>query len=132
MPSINNPQLTLTAVNNQTVTINVTYNAVFSALERRLSALGLVFRERIAVLGVDSAGPAAGELLLTFPNQNLTVTDGAGSQTVARNVSRTVDRSDLQEDEGDDEISCRIRIEAIGLPPSVTPDTFTGERAIGG
>ena len=124
MPSTNTRVLTLTTVGNN-VTINVTYNAVFNEFERHLCRLGLAFRERIAVLGVDSAGPSAGTVLATFPNTTFAVTDGTGSQTISRNVSITVPRSDLQEDEGDDEISCRIRIEAIGLPPAVTSDAFT-------
>lgn len=129
MPSINNRQLTLTTVDDR-VTINVTYNAVFSAFERRLAGLGLVFRERIAVLGVDpDKGSTTGSVLHNFPSPNLAVTDGAASQTIARNVSRTVSRDSLQEDlAGDrDEICCRIRIEANGLPPAVTPDAFTDQ-----
>ena len=124
MPSANNRQMTLTTVGNN-VTINVTYNAVFTEFERHLCALGLTFRERIAVVGVDAAGNRD---LANFPSPNFMVTDGAGSLTIARNISMTVPRNDLQEDADDaDEISCRIRIETIGLPPEVTPDRFTGE-----
>ncbi|HXI23923.1 MAG TPA: hypothetical protein VNG71_08600 [Pyrinomonadaceae bacterium] len=129
MPSINNRQLTLTTVNDN-VTINVAYNAVFSAFERRLAGLGLAFRERIAVLGVDpDEGSTTGSVLHNFTGTNLAVTDGAASQTIPRNVSMTVPRRSLQEDTaGDrDEICCRIRIEANGLPPAVTPDAFTDQ-----
>ena len=124
MPSTNTRVMTLTTVGNN-VTINVTYNAVFTEFERHLCALGLAFRERIAVVGVDAAGNRD---LANFPSPNFTVTDGAGSLTIARNVSLTVDRNVLQEDADDaDEISCRIRIEATGFPPEVTPDRFTDE-----
>ena len=126
MPSTNTRVMTLTTVGNN-VTINVTYNAVFTAFERHLCALGLLFRERIAVVGVDADGPA---VLANFPSPILAVTDGNGSQTIARNVSLTVPRSELQEDEDADEISCRIRIDAIGLPPAVTSDAFTTEGSL--
>ena len=42
MPTINSANLTLTTV-GQTVTINVTFNAVFSPFERQLAGLGLIF-----------------------------------------------------------------------------------------
>lgn len=130
MPTTNNRQLTLTTVGTN-VTIGVTYNAVFSVFERRLAGLGLVFRERIAVIGVDPPGATTGTLLSSFPNTNLAVTDGAVAQTIARNVSMTVTRASLQEDLADaDEIRCRIRIEANGLPPAVTPDAFTDQEIL--
>lgn len=134
MPTTNNRQLTLTTVNAD-VTINVTYNAVFSVFERHLAGLGLVFQDRIAVIGVDPAGGTTGTVLRNFPSSILAVTDGAAEQTIARNVSMTVPRASLQEDlaVGDsDEIRCRIRIEANGLPPAVTPDRFTDEEILFG
>jgi len=132
MPTTNNRQLTLTTVGTN-VTIGVTYNAVFSVFERHLAGLGLVFRERIAVIGVDPPGATTGTVLANFPSPNLAVTDGAVAQTIARNVSMTVTRASLQEDPavGDaDEIRCRIRIEANGLPPAVTPDAFTDQEIL--
>ena len=132
MPSTNNRQLTLTTVGDN-VTINVTYNAVFSPFERRLAGLGLVFRERIAVIGVDPEGATTGSVLrVGFPSPNFAVTDGAAAQTIARNVSVTVPRASLQEDlAGDtDEIRCRIRIDSIGLPPAVTADAFTDQETL--
>jgi len=116
-------------------TINVTYNAVFSVLERRLAGLGLVFREQIAVIGIDPPSSTTGTVLTSFPNTTLAVTDGAAPQTIPRNVSRTVLRVSLQEDTGlgdDDEIRCRIQIAAIGLPPAVTPNVFTDQEILGG
>lgn len=135
MPTAQNRNLTLTTVNNETTTINVTYDAVFSQFERRLAALGMVFEERIAVMGIDPPGSTSGTVLTSFPRANLPVTDGAGSLTIPRNLSRTVPRATLQEDTGandDDEIRCRIRIAAVGLPPEVTTDRFTNEQLIGG
>lgn len=130
MPSTSNRQLTLNTENDQ-VKITVTYNAVFSAFERRLAALGLVFRERIAVIGVDpDVGSTTGTVLANFPSPNLAVTDGAASQTIARNVFITVPRATLQEDAGTDEIRCRIRIDSISLPPAVTADAFTDQETL--
>jgi len=116
-------------------TINVTYNAVFSVLERRLAGLGLVFRDRIAVIGVDTPPDPTGGVITSLASINLAVTDGAAPQTISRTASRTVLRSLLQEDIGagnNDEIRCRIRIEAIGLPPAVTPDEFTDQETLVG
>lgn len=132
MPQTNNRQLTLTTVGSD-VTINVTYNAIFAAFERRLAGLGLTFRERVDVIGVDPAGSTTGTVLTSFPIANLAVTDGAAPQVIARNISRTVPRALLQEDSavGDsDEIRCRVRIEAIGLPPTLTPDAFTDQEIL--
>ena len=103
--------------------------------ERHLAGLGLVFQEQIAVIGVDPAGSTTGTVLTNFPNANLPVTDGGVTQTIARNISKTVTRASLQEDSGlgdDDEIRCRIRIAAIGLPPAVTPDAFTDQEILVG
>ena len=140
MPRTNNRQLNLDEVitpgleGGIEVTITVTYNAVFSVFERHLAGLGLTFRERIAVIGVDPAGATTGTVLVNFPSPNLAVTDGSVPQTISRNVSLNVNRASLQEDPalGDfDEIRCRIRIEANGFPPEVTPDAFTDQEVLG-
>ena len=125
MPSINTRNLTLTTVGTK-VTINVTYKAVFSPFERVLAANGLQFFERIRVLGVDGANGEITTVLPiapTFVAQLLPVTAGIGSETISRDRSITVSRSFLQEDPnlGDpDEIQCRIEIEPIGLPASLS------------
>jgi hypothetical protein len=122
MARIVSPNLTLTTVDGN-VTINVTYSAVINPLERFLEASGLVLRERIAVIGVDPPGGTTGTVLHNFPAQDLPVTPGAGSQTIARNRSLTVTRQSLQEDPGlgdDDEIRCRITIDVLNLPVDVT------------
>ena len=132
MPTTNNRNLTLTPSGTgftDNVAVNVRYNAVFSPLERHLAANGLVFQERIAVLGVD--GPAT-TLLFTFPIATIPVTTGTTPQTIPRNRTVNVPRNDLIEDrvegpEGPifpgDEIRCRIEITPLGLPVPVTAVT---------
>jgi hypothetical protein len=99
MPRTNSRNLTLVTAGNN-VTVNVTYNAIFHPFERHLAANGLVFQERIAVIGVDPPGGTTGTTLHNFPAENLQVTTGAGAQTIARNRSLTFSRASLQEDAG--------------------------------
>lgn len=139
MPTTNNRNLDLDR-NGGSVTVRVTYNAVFSVFERRLAGLGMRFRERIAVIGVDPSGSTTGTVLASFPSPVLGVTDGATPQIIPRNASITVSRATLDEDGSpffgpdviEDQIRCRIRLEAIGLPPAVTPDAFTDQEVLGG
>ena len=117
MASTNGRDLTLTTTGANTK-IEVKYNAVFSPLERHLAANGLIFQERIAVIGVDPPDST----LHNFPVQNLPVTAGAVQQTIARNRSMTVTRASLQEDAGlgdADEIRCKIVIRPVGLPSEI-------------
>ena len=127
MPTINNPNLTLTPSGlgeEDNVAVNVRYNVVFSPLERHLAANGLVFRERISVLEVDLGGTTS---LFTFlPIENiLGMTAGTTPQTITRNRTMNVLRGDLINDVRvlgseiislGDEIRCRIEITPIGLP----------------
>ena len=131
MPTTNNRFLTLTE-NDDDVTVNVTYNAVFSSFERSLSTIGVFFQERITVNGVDANAPD--KILHIFQSENLPVTAGQGPQTIARNRSMTVSRKSLDEDFKtidligspsnpirivmfhEDEIRCRIEIVSMGLP----------------
>jgi hypothetical protein len=131
MARINNAQLTLTTAGNN-VTITVTYSAVINALERFLKANGLGLVERIAVIGVDPPGSTTGTVLHNFPAENLPVTAGGGSQTIARNRSIIVSRASLQEDGvgDDDEIRCRITIDALNLPADIT--AFTDQEVLVG
>jgi hypothetical protein len=148
MPVIRNPQLTLTREGSN-LKINVTYSADFNTFERRLVGLGLKYRQRLAVIGVDPPGATTGAVLAVssrFPNPIfLDVTDGVGKQTVAGGGplgggTIIVSRAELDEDSNPqvppdadpDEIRCRIRIEAFGLPPAVTPDAFTDQEVLGG
>jgi hypothetical protein len=137
MPTTNTHQLTLTRA-GANVTINVKYNAVFSVLERHLAGLGLKFRERIDVIGVDSPGAATSPILTSFPSPVLAVTDGAAVQTIQRTVSMIVTRAALDEDSSPflapdtlpDQIRCSVRVEALGLPLAVTPAAFTNEQVL--
>jgi hypothetical protein len=132
MPSTNTRNLTLTTTGANT-TINVTYNAVFTKFERFLAANGMIFRERIQVIGVDPPGATTGSVLHNFPVQDFPVTAGGGPQTIGRNRSITVTRASLQEDAGlgdSDEIRCRIVIDPLGFP-SETSD-FTDQEILVG
>lgn len=127
MPTTNNRFQTLTTVGDN-VTIRVTYNAVFSPLERHLAAKGLIFQERIQVIGED-VGTATDQILRTFPLVNISVSEGAGYLTVPRDREITVPRALLQEDTGlgdADEIRCKIEITPIGMPAVVS--AFTPEQ----
>lgn len=73
MPTTNTHKLSLFRVGDN-VEITVQYNAVFSVFERHLAGLGMKFRERIDVIGVDPQGPATSEILFSFPNRILAVT----------------------------------------------------------
>ena len=105
------------------VAVNVRYNIVFSPLERHLAANGLVFQERISVLEV---GDPTTIFLFTFlPIESIPVSAGTVPQTITRNRTMNVLRSDLIDDVrvlgGEiislgDEIRCRIEITPIGLP----------------
>ena len=143
MPVIKNPQLSLTR-DGSNVTIKVTYKADFNTFERRLVGLGLKYRQRLAVIGVDPPGATTGAVLAVssrFTNPSfLEVTDGVGKQTVDGGETIIVRRAALDEDSNPfvgadvdpDEIRCRIRIEAFGLPPAVTPDVFTDQEILAG
>jgi len=129
MATTSNRNLTLTTVDTN-VTINVTYTATFTAFERQLAGLGMTFRERIRVLGVDPAGSTTGTVVANFATQLYPVTVGAGSQAIARNRSLVVTRASLQEDAGlgdADELRAQIEIEALGLPPDATAPAFTDQ-----
>ena len=137
MPTTNTHRLTLTREGDN-VEINVRYNAVFSVFDRHLAGLGLKFRERIDVIGVDDPGVATSEILTSFPSPILAVTDGAAVQTIPRNLSMRVTRAALDEDRNPqltpdlipDEIRCSVRIEALGLPLAVTPAAFTDQEIL--
>jgi hypothetical protein len=136
MTAIISPTLTLTTVGSNT-TIEVKYTAQFTVFERRLAGLGLVFQEQIFVIGIDPPGSTAGPVITQFPFQALPVTDDGLPipQFIARVRSLTVPRSLLQEDSapGDnDEIRCRINIASVGLPPALTPGSFTNQEILVG
>jgi hypothetical protein len=117
MPTTNSRAQTVTIV-GENVTINVKYNAIFSSLERHLAANGLIFQERIRVIG-QVVGTGADQVLHTFGVQSIPVKAGVGNLTVGRDRSITVSRRSLQDDPGlgdADEIYCSIEITPLGLP----------------
>lgn len=124
MPTTNSRVQRLITVGDK-VTINVKYNVVFNTLERHLAANGLVFQERIRVIGQD-AGTTTDQVLHTFSVQHIPVNAGIGALTVPRDRSLTVSRASLQEDRGlgdADEIHCSIEIAPLGLPSLITDST---------
>ena len=132
MPTINSPSLTVTIVGVD-VTLDVTYNAVFTAFERQLAGLGMTFHEHLEVFGIDPPGSLTGTQLATFPLAALAVTAGAGPQTIARSAQMVMARAALDEDPAfgnADEIRVKVRIHSIGLPPPFTPDSFTDEEVL--
>ena len=112
------------------VTLDVTYNAVFTPLEGFLVQNGLIFRERIRSVGIDPfVAPA---VLGNFPAQDIPVPLAGG--TVARTRTHTVTRASLQEDAGlgdNDQIKCRIDIEVLGLPATLL-NQFTDDEILFG
>jgi hypothetical protein len=128
MPTISNATLTLTTVNND-VTVDVTFDAVFTRFERNLADLGMTFDRHVDIIGVD---PTSTTVLTSFTPTNLPVTAGNGSQTIPVALSVTKPRSFFQEDTDNDEIGCNIRIHSQGFPPVFTDDFFTVQRVLVG
>jgi hypothetical protein len=121
MAQILNPTLTLTPFVDtdglSKVTIEVTYNAVFSVNERSLTIppFQWKFKEIIQVIGVDPSFGTTGQILVEkiLPVQEIPVTAGPGSLTLPRIRTAKALRASLQEDPapGDaDEIRCNIQI----------------------
>ena len=132
MPTVENPTLTLTTVNDATK-VTVTFNAVFTAFERQLAGLGMTFHQHIDVIGIDPPGSFTGSVMIEFPMTGFAVTVGSGSQTIFRNAEMTTHRGTFQEDNqsGDaDEIRCKIRIHSVGLPLVFSPDVFTDQKIL--
>lgn len=130
MPTTSNRNLTLTTTGDQ-VNIRVEYDAVFTQFERFLAENGLVFQERIRILGVDPPGSTIGIILITFVIGPMPVTPGAGSQTIHRDRNINVTRASLQEDAGlgdADEIRASIEIIPIGIPTKV--QEFTDQEVL--
>ena len=138
MPKISNRKLTITPrlaqgePDGAHSVIEITYRVVFSRFERKLVGLGLKFREIVSVFGADPPGSTTSSEpdLLRFV-ETLNVTPGDLDQVIERRHVEIVDNRSLDEDPGtisldDDEIRCRIEIEALGIPPAVTR-AFTNE-----
>lgn len=138
MPQVKNAKLSLPR-SGSNVTINVTYDAVFSQFERRLAGLGLRFLEQITLIGVDPPEGFTGLNVFSIL-RSIGVSDGAGEISVHRTFSTPFSRNSLDEDPSPfsgpdfdaDEFRARIRILAIDLPPAVTQDVFTNREVLGG
>jgi hypothetical protein len=139
MPTITSPKLALKP-DGAKLELTVTYHAEFNSIERFLSGLGMKFIERIEVIGVDPPGATTGTVLSRFAGQFIQVPQGVGTFPTNRTRVIRLTRAELDEDQNPlqgpdadaDEIRCKIRIEAVGLPPAVTPDAFTDQQILGG
>jgi hypothetical protein len=132
MATINSAALALITVDD-TVTVSVTFNAVFTPFERQLAGLGLRFHRHLDVIGIDPAGSFDGSVLATFPLVDFPVTVGAGTQSIPVSTQLNLARATLQEDSGlgdTDEIRVKIRIHAVGMPAEFTPDVFTDQETL--
>jgi hypothetical protein len=132
MATINSAALALITVDD-TVTVSVTFNAVFTPFERQLAGLGLKFHRHLDVIGIDPPGAFTGSVLASFPLVDFPVTVGAGTQTIPVSTQLAVPRATLQEDAGvgdTDEIRVKIRIHAVGFPPEFSPDVFTDQETL--
>src|ERR1043165_5482940 len=144
MPTINSPKLTL-APEGTKFKLTVTYHAEFNPIERFLSGLGMKFIERIVVIGVDPPGaipnPITDTVLARFAGEFVEVqSQGVGTFPIDRTRSILLTRAELDEDRNPflgpdadpDEIRCSIQIQAVGLPPALTPEVFTNQQVLGG
>ncbi|MGH3924985.1 MAG: hypothetical protein ACRDTT_19340 [Pseudonocardiaceae bacterium] len=134
MPTVNNPTLTLTTVNDK-VTIRVTYTASFKTFERQLVDLGMTYDSHVTVHPIDN-GTDVGNSIVTL-QEPIPVTVGNGDQDiVVVQSSLPIDRSELQEDPGlgnDDEWQAKIRIHAQQwLADPFTADVFTATQVLTG
>lgn len=136
MASAENRKLTLITIDNN-VTVDVTYDAVFTPLERNLAAAGMKFVETIRVIGVDPPGGTTGSRIHTFPSYVFPFPKlhevATQPVTIERHVKVTKPRSVFQEDQDlgdDDEIRCRIDITPVGMPQRVV--AFTDEKILVG
>ncbi|MFM9949074.1 MAG: hypothetical protein ACKV1O_14125 [Saprospiraceae bacterium] len=106
--------------NGDDVTIQVTYNVVFTQLEHHLASNGLRFAEYIRVIGEDS-GTSSDRTLRNFTPMWIPVTSEPAGQTIERSRAITVPRTSLWEDNDNvSEIRCRIQIVPLGFPTTIT------------
>jgi hypothetical protein len=144
MPTISSPKLTV-AREGAKFKLTVTYHAEFNRIERFLSGLGMKFIERIVVIGVDAPGavtnPITDTVLARFTGEFIEVkSEGVGTFPTDRTRSILLTRAELDEDQtpllgpdaDPDEIRCSIQIQAVGLPPALTPEVFTDQQVISG
>lgn len=139
MPKVKNAHLTLDRQGAKVI-VTIAHDAVFSEFERHLAGLGVIFQERLDLIGVDPPGSTTGSVffstLLSIP-----VSDGAGELSLHRKFTLPFNRTSLDEDPSPsptlgpdfdtDEYRGRIEILARGLPPAVTPGEFTQQATVG-
>jgi hypothetical protein len=138
MPKVSNPRLVLDRTGAKVI-VSFIHHAVFSEFERHLAGLGLVFQERLELIGVDPPGSTTGSVFFSTL-RSIPVTDGVGELSLRREFSLPFNRTSLDEDPSApflgpdfdvDEYRGRIQILAIGLPPAATPGAFTPEARLG-
>ena len=137
MPKVKNARLVLDRTGAKVV-MSIIHDAVFSEFERHLAGLGLVFQERLDLIGVDPPGSTTGSVFFSTL-RSITVSDGVGELSIPRKFTLPFTRTSLDEDPTPflgpdfdvDEYRARIRILTIGLPPATTPDAFTQEARLG-
>jgi hypothetical protein len=133
MPTTSNHKLTITKQefanpDGTNLVVEVTYKAHFSRFDRNLARLGLLFREKVTVFGVDPPGSKTGTPIFILIEPIFGVTPGDEEQIIERKLSEVVPRNFLDEDPGtinpnsiikdDDEIRCSIQIITLDIPPS--------------
>jgi hypothetical protein len=120
MPTISRSNLAF-AYQDDRVTLDVTYSVTFSALERYLAQHGLVFQERITIIGEDP-GTMADVVLHVLPTEPIEIPSGTTELEVSHRRTVVVSRASLREDSivSNDEISCLIELQAVGLPRELT------------
>ncbi len=123
MPEIRSPQLSLTTVDDR-VTIEVSYAAALTPLERFLASRGLRFRDSVTIEGDDTAEDPTPFTPVVLPSPDpalIPVTAGDDELEVPRMFTVTCARGELQEDPGHDadELVARIDIGVEGMPGNV-------------
>jgi len=135
MPTVTNPTLSLTETTTQMVTVKVTYDVTFTAVERQLFGLGLNYHSHVTVHGVDGSTVGSPLVNTDFPHRAIGahegLTVGATDQTLDMEEEQTFGRSLLEEDPfGDpDELKCNIRIHSP-LPLQFSDDVFTATKVL--
>lgn len=135
MPSIRNQDLNIT-INPETnmVTATLSYVVRFTALDRNLAHLGMSFRVKAYIMGVDAPSWTGPSVIYSFPSTNFPPMPVGGAfpfntfiDTPVQTHTVTKPRADFQEDPvaGDaDEIRGKISIEIVNALPAVS-DNYT-------
>jgi hypothetical protein len=121
MPTVSAVSLAPPSTVGPNTTLTVTYNATFSAHERRLAALLMPIRETFTIQGMDGAASSniGGPFAKNIAPAGVADSAAVAPVTVGVTSSRLVTRASLQEDPaaGDnDEVRVRIQLD-MGLFP---------------